>query len=452
MVNDASEDGCYCDDAELTDILHKLTAVSKPLSKMTQPVVTSAARAAKRGQATEPSRAVHSNGSPSETFCPPSAAPSTGKASSVAASKHAALAPDIVKQMPVRTSQGPVVTALDGGISISEPKPCAATPPTNSEALWSCVQESSCWSLAQLWGGSRLKPEETPWTESSRARGRIQAGKSSQQGDTSPSARPSMEGGTADLHTSSSKAFATERTEGIVDCQVGSASSTPTKDPSANTDLRRETSEASKTLHVHLGSQQGESSPSTLVDATIERERTRAPIAAEPAGSDISGQAKTSARTATAMPSEEEQGNIDEALLPSVQQLATVDAPPLDVASWGASAVEQQLDNKEGLGDDIYVEQAAVEKQEDVLQELEMKSGDITKEAQDTPEREEEMQESEGMQDLFLNTCQSCGETWLLPVDLGEEFMCKEAGKPCGTEASQTAASTFAFGDTDAPE
>lgn len=46
-------------------------------------------------------------------------------------------------------------------------------------------------------------------------------------------------------------------------------------------------------------------------------------------------------------------------------------------------------------------------------------------------------------QELYLNTCALCGETWLLPMDLGEDFLCHEMGAPCGAEAAKAAISTF---------
>jgi len=45
--------------------------------------------------------------------------------------------------------------------------------------------------------------------------------------------------------------------------------------------------------------------------------------------------------------------------------------------------------------------------------------------------------------DLFLNSCGRCGETWLLPLDFGEEFDCMDAGKPCGPQAAQAALASF---------
>jgi len=55
---------------------------------------------------------------------------------------------------------------------------------------------------------------------------------------------------------------------------------------------------------------------------------------------------------------------------------------------------------------------------------------------------------TENCQELFLNTCAACGETWLLPMDLGDDFCCQDAGKPCGEEASQAAVSTFLLAET----
>lgn len=41
---------------------------------------------------------------------------------------------------------------------------------------------------------------------------------------------------------------------------------------------------------------------------------------------------------------------------------------------------------------------------------------------------------------LFLNTCPACGETWLLPVDLGQEFACMMAtGLSCAGPLSSSA-------------
>lgn len=58
------------------------------------------------------------------------------------------------------------------------------------------------------------------------------------------------------------------------------------------------------------------------------------------------------------------------------------------------------------------------------------------------PEAMEELVEDDG-DDLFLNSCVRCGETWLLPLDFGEEFDCMDAGKPCGPQAAQAALASF---------
>jgi hypothetical protein len=54
-----------------------------------------------------------------------------------------------------------------------------------------------------------------------------------------------------------------------------------------------------------------------------------------------------------------------------------------------------------------------------------------------------------GEQELFLNTCLNCGETWLLAIDFGDEFVCEDAGKSCGPSASKAAASTFHISEAD---
>lgn len=61
---------------------------------------------------------------------------------------------------------------------------------------------------------------------------------------------------------------------------------------------------------------------------------------------------------------------------------------------------------------------------------------------QGTIHEEQESQESE---EFYLNTCRYCGETWLLSVELGEDFSCEEAGKSCGSAASRAAAASFSL-------
>lgn len=38
---------------------------------------------------------------------------------------------------------------------------------------------------------------------------------------------------------------------------------------------------------------------------------------------------------------------------------------------------------------------------------------------------------AEADEELFMNTCRHCGETFLLVLDIGEEFACADIGKPC---------------------
>lgn len=38
---------------------------------------------------------------------------------------------------------------------------------------------------------------------------------------------------------------------------------------------------------------------------------------------------------------------------------------------------------------------------------------------------------AEGDEELFMNICRHCGETFLLVLDIGEEFACADIGKPC---------------------
>lgn len=60
-------------------------------------------------------------------------------------------------------------------------------------------------------------------------------------------------------------------------------------------------------------------------------------------------------------------------------------------------------------------------------------------------ETEGEEDGNEEAQEFFLNTCGECGETWLLALEFGEEFVCEEAGKPCGASASKAAAASFSL-------
>ena len=57
------------------------------------------------------------------------------------------------------------------------------------------------------------------------------------------------------------------------------------------------------------------------------------------------------------------------------------------------------------------------------------------------PKEEVEGYDRDG--ELFLNTCSQCGETWLLPFEFGEDFVCEGAVPTCGPDASKAALSTF---------
>jgi hypothetical protein len=51
--------------------------------------------------------------------------------------------------------------------------------------------------------------------------------------------------------------------------------------------------------------------------------------------------------------------------------------------------------------------------------------------------------------ELFLNTCRRCGETLMLIIDGGEDFVCEEAGRACGGVAAETGTDSFATSTSD---
>jgi len=73
-------------------------------------------------------------------------------------------------------------------------------------------------------------------------------------------------------------------------------------------------------------------------------------------------------------------------------------------------------------------------------------------EVEEEPEQAQAHAEGGEDQERFLNTCGRCGETWLLVIEFGEEFMCEEAGGSCGHAASKLAAASFSFVEPDAED
>jgi hypothetical protein len=61
----------------------------------------------------------------------------------------------------------------------------------------------------------------------------------------------------------------------------------------------------------------------------------------------------------------------------------------------------------------------------------------------DVSQTHEEVEEEA---EMFLNTCCRCGETLLLVIDVGDEFVCEEAGKICSNPAA--IADTLGYGSS----